>query len=372
MTGRSARYASAASSRTSRSRTAPSRAAISRRPLRIALRPAGPERRAEDAPRGALPARRDAHRVELLGVLAGARAGLAGEHPGEVEAHDLAAGLGDVVVGGDARRSCRRRGGVVGDGAPRRPRSIGVRRSTDDGRPQRSRRRARPSARRRRPRRRSRSSSSRRGLAVGAPTLGVLVGVRRPTRSTPRRRSSAVGCPSHRRERGLELAAARRRRAGSAAKTSASAASRSSSPLISSASSSTNRSTTRAARRRRPRRGSARPACRRRGRLALAAQLADRHELDERRVAGQLEDQRPGVRAGQSTGRRVRSAGPSSSSRRDRAAGALARGERLDRDDRRRARLRGRGPRSRPGEGAVGRVDVAVLELRRARRGATR
>ena len=70
----------------------------------VALRPAGPERRPEDAPRGPLPAGRDAHRVELLGVVPVARAGLAGEHPGEVEAHDLAAGLGDVVVGGDARR----------------------------------------------------------------------------------------------------------------------------------------------------------------------------------------------------------------------------------------------------------------------------
>ena len=30
----------------------------------------------------------------------------------------------------------------------------------------------------------------------------------------------------------------------------------------------------------------------------LAAKLADRHELDQRRVAGQLQDQRPGVRRG--------------------------------------------------------------------------
>ena len=70
----------------------------------VALRPAGPERRPEDPPGRPLPAGRDAHRVELLGVGAGARARLAREHPGEVEAHDLAAGLGDVVVGGDAGR----------------------------------------------------------------------------------------------------------------------------------------------------------------------------------------------------------------------------------------------------------------------------
>src|SRR2546422_4951688 len=70
----------------------------------VGLRPAWPERRAEDAPRGSLAAGRDPHRVELLGVLAVARPGLAGEHPGEVEAKDLPAGLGNWVVGKDARR----------------------------------------------------------------------------------------------------------------------------------------------------------------------------------------------------------------------------------------------------------------------------
>ena len=41
--------------------------------------------------------------MQLLIVGAFASACLAGEHPGEVEAQDLAGGFGDVVVGGDAR-----------------------------------------------------------------------------------------------------------------------------------------------------------------------------------------------------------------------------------------------------------------------------
>src|SRR4029077_2405832 len=56
----------------------------------------------EDAPRGTLATRRDAHGMELLRIRALARAGLAGEHPGEVELHDLAAGLRYMVLGGDA------------------------------------------------------------------------------------------------------------------------------------------------------------------------------------------------------------------------------------------------------------------------------
>ena len=70
----------------------------------VALGPTRPERRAEDAPGRALPTGRDAHRVELLRVDAGARAGLAREHPREVEAHDLAPRLGDVILGVHSRR----------------------------------------------------------------------------------------------------------------------------------------------------------------------------------------------------------------------------------------------------------------------------
>ncbi len=70
----------------------------------VGPRPAGPERRPEDAPGGSLAAGRDPHRVEVLGILAVAGPRLAGEHPGEVEAEDLAAGLGDVVVGQNAGR----------------------------------------------------------------------------------------------------------------------------------------------------------------------------------------------------------------------------------------------------------------------------
>ena len=40
--------------------------------------------------------------MEVLGILAVAGPRLAGEHPGEVETEDLAAGLGDVVVGQNA------------------------------------------------------------------------------------------------------------------------------------------------------------------------------------------------------------------------------------------------------------------------------
>ena len=68
---------------------------------RRALRP---EPVAEDAPGGAHPTGRDAHRVELLGLLALPGPGLAGDHPGQVEAEDLAAGLGMEVLGGDAGR----------------------------------------------------------------------------------------------------------------------------------------------------------------------------------------------------------------------------------------------------------------------------
>ena len=78
----------------------------------VALGPLEVEGVAEDPPRRPLAARRDAHPVQLLGVLADAGAGLARDHPGEVEAEDLAAGLGQVVVGEDAGR--------LGDDEPRR------------------------------------------------------------------------------------------------------------------------------------------------------------------------------------------------------------------------------------------------------------
>ena len=70
----------------------------------VALRAAATERITEDAPRGSLAAGRNPHRVELLVVRAFACARLASEHPGEVEAQDLASCLGHVVVGGDAGR----------------------------------------------------------------------------------------------------------------------------------------------------------------------------------------------------------------------------------------------------------------------------
>ena len=56
----------------------------------------------KDTPRGARPARRDPHRVDLLGILTGDDARHAGEHPREVEAEDLATGLCPQVVAANA------------------------------------------------------------------------------------------------------------------------------------------------------------------------------------------------------------------------------------------------------------------------------
>ena len=103
---------------------------------------------------------------------------------------------------------------------------------------------------------------------------------------------------------------------------------------------------------------------------ALAAQLADGHELDERRVAGLLEDERAGVRRGPveragASGRpdlRAPRAGPT-------PPGPSVRAERLDRHDRALARLPEPDGEPGPGHRPVGGVDVAVLELRRPRRG---
>ncbi len=77
-------------------------------PPRIALEPV-----AEDPPRGAHPPRRDAHRVHLLGVLAGDDAGHAREHLRQVEAQDLAPGFRPRIVGPQAGgpavcEACRR------------------------------------------------------------------------------------------------------------------------------------------------------------------------------------------------------------------------------------------------------------------------
>ena len=66
---------------------------------RLALEPV-----TKHAPGGTHPARRDAHRVDFLGVLARDHARHAGEHPREVEAQDLASGLGPRVVAKDAGR----------------------------------------------------------------------------------------------------------------------------------------------------------------------------------------------------------------------------------------------------------------------------
>ena len=112
------------------------------------------------------------------------------------------------------------------------------------------------------------------------------------------------------------------------------------------------------------------PASARRLELALAAQLADGHELDERRVAGVLEDERPGVGGrpvdggGDAIGRTLELLAA------DGAAGAVGPGERLDRDDRVGAALAEPDRETGAAEGAVGGVDVAVLELHRPGAGA--
>ncbi len=220
-----------------------------------------------------------------------------------------------------------RRGGV---GGRRASRSTRRRRPTSMDDVGRGRRWARL------PRARHRSSaapSSSSAAVAFCGELRVLVGVVGPARSSDAP-PSFVLARLHRGERRLELAAVRdaagpvggegRRRAPT---------SRSSSPFVSSASSSTNRSTTRAAA---TTSTSSRLSSTRVdavAQLALAAQLADRHELDQRRVAGVLEHQRPGVRGRPVDGPRGPVGRALELLAADGAAGALRRGERLDRDD---------------------------------------
>ena len=126
-------------------------------------------------------------------VLAGPGPGLAGEHPGEVEAHDLAAGLGDVVVGGHARRSCSTdEAGASADGRARDRLVDVVRTSMGDVRPgssRGSRRRASASPRA------AAAVVEQRRLAFGG-EFGVLVGVVGPAlRRRGRRPSSRRPAP---------------------------------------------------------------------------------------------------------------------------------------------------------------------------------
>src|SRR4051812_46480200 len=69
----------------------------------IRFRAVLPVRPAEAPPRGALPASGDAHLVDVPRIDAAAHAGLAIEHPSEMEAHDLAPRLGHAVLGQDTR-----------------------------------------------------------------------------------------------------------------------------------------------------------------------------------------------------------------------------------------------------------------------------
>ncbi len=96
---------------------------------------------------------------------------------------------------------------------------------------------------------------------------------------------------------------------------------------------------------------------------ALVAQLADGDPLHERRVARVLEDQRPRVRGGPVDGRRDPIGRPFQLEAPRRAAGGLGVLERLDRDDGGGAALAeaDREPGTR--QGAVGGIDVPILDL---------
>ena len=382
-------------------------------PAAMLLRPLGPERLAEDPPRGALAARRDAHPVEVLRIDPVAGPGLLGDH--------LARGGSGGPSGRPRRRgrrrgrraSCRRRGGA---GRPRRGRSAAV----DVGRRGR---RLRPS-----PvglRRAARgdvgataaaggleaAAASRsvdavaahvaaagvairpRGLGlVGRPLGGRLELGERPPRRSPRSAAAAAtfGADWLIVERSTRRRAALRLRFGSAAAT---------------------------ARERRlelgrvgrgeARVGRERPVDLGETRLVAAhqldleldepaddpapadgvdlveaqldrravaledplpAELADRDDLDERRVAALLEDQRAGI------GRRpvARMGGPVGRALELLAAmdvaGPDAPNRRLDRDRRRLRRLAQPGGEPGPGHRPVGGVDVAILDLGRADR----
>ena len=355
---------------TSRSRTAPSRAATSRRRLRWRRVRSGAVAVPEDAPRRPHPPRRDPHPVEFLGIRTLASARFAGDHPGEVEAEHLAAGLGDVVAGQDARRLPDDETLAMARGLRGRAGSGGRPRRCLPARASRACRRfgRRPGgARRSRPGRRRRGCIAGRGISLGGCRGGlgrtVVAGGRFPLEN--RFRHAVRGGPALvgrcRRQGGLELRAGRRDEAGVGLEDRAQL----DEPRLV------------------PGRelglelGEAMDdpaACddvdlveaQLGGRVdrleaSLAAELADRDELDEWRVAAQLEDQRPGagrrpvVGLGRPVGRALEllPAGQR----------AVRRGGRLHRDDRAAAGL----PQPRgvagPGERAVRRVEVAVLVL---------
>ena len=275
----------------------------------VALRAPGPERGAEDAPGGPLPAGRDAHRVELLRIRALARAGLAGEHPGEVELMTLrpaSATWSSAVTPGVLPTTRRVSTGAASSAASSMTsEEVGVT-TTGSGTAACGRRllgssRVEARSRRRADRRVGVSAASacwawRPSRALDAiHRLRVIVPCRPPERTAASAASSL-----------LPLAGAS---AGSAAKMSASATSRSSAPLTSSASSSTNRSTTRerdddidlVEAQLDPRVAVAHD--------ALAAQLADRDELERGASPASSSTSDRASDAGHSSGPAVRSAG---------------------------------------------------------------
>jgi hypothetical protein len=268
----------------------------------MALRPAGPEAVAEDAPCGAHPTGRDAHRVQILGVVPVTGARLTGEHPREVEAEDLAAGLRDRIGRQYARRPSRDQGRALRLGFGREVwhRDPGRWRLVPDGR--------------------QRGFELRQGRGVE-----VRVGIEDP--SGARQPALVAAHELH-----LELQ-----------EPVDDLASRDDLDLVEADL------------------DHGVPA----SQLPLAAQLADRDQLDQRRVAAQLEDQRPCIGSGPvaGCGTRVGRTLELFAPMRPGLRGSM-RG-RLDRHDRRRGGRSHACRESGAGKCSVCGVDIAVLDLRR-------
>ena len=236
-------------------------------PLPIGLRATLPVGLAEDAPGRPLPARRDPHLVDIFDVDAAPDTRLPVEHPREVEPHDLAAGLGDVVLGQDARGLADDQAGSI------LPARLGHGRDRGRGRSRGRRRR----------------SGGGRGSAFARAVDRGESGLELARARTPQ--------PGLRFDRGAERGQLGLLALGQLGleldEPLDDAATLDHIDLVEAQLDT--------------RRG--------RAQLALAAELADRDALDEWRVAGVLDDEGLASDAGQSTGGATRSAGPSSSSR---------------------------------------------------------
>ncbi len=372
------------------------------------LRPLRPERLAEDPPGRALAARRNPHPVEILGVDAVACPGLLGDHPREVEAEDLAPRLRDVIVDEDTRASCRPRDAAARPLPARRgwsPRGAASSIDPSAGRQRRG--------RVRRPLAGSAGSDAtgRAGSTVGAASVAGA-GRSASTSAPPTGSSASVVVASSSASTASTIAwiGGLAGGVGSASPSSSSIGRSAAAPRL---------FALRLRGRGRPERrlelgrvGRCQAGIRGEGAIdlgqpglvavdqldleldeppdhaapadgidlveaeldrgavqledPLAAELADRDDLDERRVAALLEDQRAGI------GRRpvARMGGPIGRALQLLAAVDVARADppdrRLDRDGRRLGGLTEPGGEPGSGHRAIGRIDVAVLDLGRA------